>query len=228
MVAHVETPDSRADGSVDNAGFTYRVLMVEDEEFTRTLVVQTLTSAGVEVVACATVSEALRELDGFDPHVVMTDLDLGPGPSGVHLLRAVHERAPWVGRIVLSVHASPELAARDGSELPTDVVYLVKSAVSSSEELLAAIESAVEHRVVREAKGVDDRVIISAAHGEVLRLVAEGLSNAGIAEVRGISVGAAEGLVQRMFLALGLRSDHRHNTRVLAVRMLQQGRVVVR
>jgi DNA-binding NarL/FixJ family response regulator len=71
-------------------------------------------------------------------------------------------------------------------------------------------------------------VIISAAHGEVLRLVAQGLSNAGIAEVRGTSVNAAEAMVQRMFIALGIHSDRRHNTRVLAARMWQQGRVIVR
>lgn len=214
---------------VDEAGFHYRIILVEDEEFTRGLLTQTLRAVGVEVCACATVAEALGTFAGFDPHVVMTDLDLGPGPSGVHLLRAVEQQAPWVGRIVLSVHASPQLGARDWGQLPSDVVYLVKPTVSSADDLLAAIEAAVEHTVIREAgEGSDDRAVISAAHGEVLRLVAEGLSNAGIAEIRGTTVNAAEGMVQRMFLAMGIRSDRRHNARVLAVRMWQQGRVIVR
>lgn len=221
--------DDSIDDSIDDASFRYRVILVEDEEFTRGLLAQTLTSAGVEVLACATVADALAALEGFEPHVVMTDLDLGPGPSGVHLLMGVERHAPWVGRIMLSVHASPQLGASDGSELPDDVVYLVKSTVSSPQDLLAAIEAAVEHKIVRvESEGAGDRVVISAAHGEVLRLVAEGLSNAGIAEVRGTTVNAAEGMVQRMFLALGIRSDRRHNARVLAVRMWQQGRVIVR
>ena len=226
MVARPAESHDRA--SVGDAGFRYRVLVVEDEEFTRGLLAQTLTGAGVEVLACAMVAEALQALPEFDPHVVMTDLDLGPGPSGVHLLRRVQQQAPWVGRIILSVHASPVLGARDGGDLPDDVVYLVKPAVSSAADFLAAIEAAVEHKVVREKVDGDDRVIISAAHGEVLRLIAEGLSNAGIAEVRGTSVNAAEGMVQRLFLALGIRSDRRHNARVLAVRMWQQGRVIVR
>ena len=222
--------DAAVDGDdVDEAGFRYRVILVEDEEFTRGLLTQTLRAAGVEVCACATAAEALGTFAGFDPHVVMTDLDLGPGPSGVHLLRGVEQQAPWVGRIVLSVHASPQLGARDWGPLSGDVVYLVKPTVSSVDDLLAAIEAAVEHKVVREAgEGPDDRTVISAAHGEVLRLVAEGPSNAGIAEVRGTSVNAAEAMVQRMFLAMGIRSDRRHNARVLAVRMWQQGRVIVR
>lgn len=209
--------------------FHYRVLLVEDEEFTRALLTDTLTRAGVVVRACATVSDALSSLDDFDPHAVMTDLDFGPGPSGAHLLRRIEMDAPWVGRVVLSVHASPQLGARDGAELPDDVIYLVKSKVSSPDDLLEALEAAIEHKVIREVPdGGEERVVISAAHGEVLRLVAEGLSNAGIAEVRGTSLTAAEGMVQRLFLAMGIRSDRRHNARVLAVRMWQQGLVVVR
>lgn len=231
MAVHVEGfGASECDtDSVDEAGFRYRVLLVEDEQFTRGLLAQTLIGAGIDSLACSTVAEALDVLEGFDPHVVMTDLDLGPGPSGVHLLREVGKRAPWVGRIILSVHASPQLGARDGGELPCDVVYLVKSKVSSADDLLAAIEASVANKVIREVgQGSDDRVAISAAHGEVLRLVAQGLSNAGIAAVRGTSVNAAEAMVQRMFMALGIHADRQYNTRVLAVRMWQQGRVIVR
>jgi DNA-binding NarL/FixJ family response regulator len=231
MVMQVEGSDATESDtdSGDKTAFCYRVLLVEDEQFTRGLLTQTMTGAGVDVLACTTVTEAMGALASFDPHVIMTDLDLGPGPSGVHLLRGVEQHAPWVGRIMLSVHASPQLGARDGGQLPDDVVYVVKSMVSSADDLLAAIEAAVAHKVIREPGNCsDDQVVISAAHGEVLRLVALGLSNAGIAEVRGTSVNAAEAMVQRTFLALGIRSDRRHNARVLAVRMWQQGRVIVR
>lgn len=209
--------------------FCYRVLMVEDEEFTRILLTETLAKAGVITRACATVSDAMSALADFDPHVVISDLDLGPGPSGAHFLRRIAQDTPWVGRVVLSVHASPQLAARDGAELPDDVIYLVKSEISSPDDLLEAIEAAIEHKVIRELpEGGKERVVISAAHGEVLLLVAEGLSNVGIAEMRGTSLTAAEGMVQRLFLAMGIRSNRRHNARVLAVRMWQQGHVIVR
>ena len=217
-----------ADDTFDELGFRYRVILVDDGEFTRGLLAQILTGGGAEVLACASAAEALGALEGFNPHVVMTDLDLGPGPSGVHLLKGVERHAPWVGRVMMSVHASPQLGASDGNELPDDVIYLVKSAVSSQQDLLDAIEAAVEHTIIRDGASDGDRVVISAAHGEILRLVAAGLSNAGIAEARGTTVNAAEGMVQRMFLALGIRADRRHNARVLAVRMWQQGRVVVR
>lgn len=214
-------------------GFAWRVLLVEDEEFTRGLLTQTLTRAGVKVHSCASAAEALRSLDAFEPHVVMTDLDLGVGPSGVHLINRIATDAPWVGRIILSAHASPELGARDGAFLSDDVVYLVKSEVTEPGDLFNAIKAAIERQgsdVIADPSGQSDdtRIVISAAHGEILRLVAEGLSNAGIAAERETSVRAAEGMVQRMFLALGIRPNPRHNARVLAVRMWQQGRVAVR
>jgi len=221
------TSEQSAVDSADDS-FAYRVLLVEDEEFTRGLLTQTLSRAGVRTLSCASAAEALSQLDAFDPHVVMTDLDLGVGPSGVHLLGRVAELAPWIGQVVLSVHASPELGARDGRSLPEGVVYLVKSDVTSPEDLTRAIRAAVEHSTLPVEQTDDERIVISRAHGEVLRLMADGLSNAGIAKHRGTSVNAAEGMVQRTFLALGLRADPDYNTRVLAVRMWQQGRVVVR
>ena len=215
--------------TLDGGRVHYRAILVEDEDFTRSLLTQTLLRAGISVRACGTASEALACLEEFDPHVVITDMDLGPGPSGAHLLRAVGQAAPWVGCVILSVHASPQLGARDGGDLPDDVVYLVKSAVTSGTDLVSAIEASIEHRAEPQVVTDDeDRVVISQAHGEVLRLVAEGLSNAGIAEARGATVNAAEAMVQRMFRALGIQADRNHNARVLAVRMWQQGRVVVR
>ena len=64
--------------------------------------------------------------------------------------------------------------------------------------------------------------------GEILRLIAEGYSNQGIAEIRGTSIRATESLVHRTFAALGLGQDKRMSPRVQAARMWQQGRVSVR
>lgn len=209
-------------------GFRWKVLLVEDEEFTRGLLANLLTKSGAQVRATASVAGALEILAEFEPHVVITDLDLGVGPSGVHLLNRIAEDAPWTGMVILSAHASPELAVRDGSRIPPGTVYLVKSDVASADDILAVVEAAVEKRVVRELGPEADRVVLSPVHGEVLRLIAEGLSNAGIAKERNTTLRAAEGMVQRTFLALGLRSDPDHNARVLAVRMWQQGKVIVR
>jgi DNA-binding NarL/FixJ family response regulator len=209
-------------------GFRWKVLLVEDEEFTRGLLTNSLEKSGVEVQSCPSVSLALTLLQEFEPHVVITDLDLGPGPSGVHLLERVAQQTPWVGMAILSAHASPELAVRDGYRIPEGTVYAVKSAIASAEDLVALVQAAVERRVVRESDEIGDKIIVSQVHGEILRMIAEGLSNAAIARERNTSIRAAEGMVQRTFVALGIGSDADHNARVLAVRMWQQGKVIIR
>jgi hypothetical protein len=54
------------------------------------------------------------------------------------------------------------------------------------------------------------------------------LSNAAIAEARGISLRSTEALIQRTFVALGVNGDSRINPRVTATRMWRQGKVVVK
>ena len=56
-----------------------KVMLVEDEEFTRNMVTEMLTNSGVTVSSVASVAKALATIDSFDPHVVLTDLDLGNG-----------------------------------------------------------------------------------------------------------------------------------------------------
>ena len=106
----------------------------------------------------------------------------------------------------------------------------MKSQVNSSVDLLQAVESAIsdtEFTLVPELDP-EGRAVISHSQGEILRLIADGYSNLGIAEIRGTSLRSTESLVHRTFSALGIDSDRRMNARVLAVRMWQQGRVIVK
>ena len=135
-----------------------------------------------------------------------------------------------MGLVVLTSHASPELAIRPGTQLPSHVSYVMKSQVNSSVDLLQAVESAIsdtEFTLVPELDP-EGRAVISHSQGEILRLIADGYSNLGIAEIRGTSLRSTESLVHRTFSALGIDSDRRMNARVLAVRMWQQGRVIVK
>jgi DNA-binding NarL/FixJ family response regulator len=59
-------------------------------------------------------------------------------------------------------------------------------------------------------------------------MLSEGYTNSAIAKKRGTSLRAAETLVQRTFASMGIKNDEDFNPRVLAVRMWQQGKVVVK
>ena len=126
-----------------------KVMLVEDEEFTRNMVGEMLTTSGVTVTSVASVSQALATIDAFDPHVVLTDLDLGHGPDGADLLLKVFKERPWTGMVIMTAHASPELAISDSSRIPDPTVYIVKSEIKSISNLLLAIEESIELEVIK-------------------------------------------------------------------------------
>ena len=205
-----------------------RVVVVEDEALTRALIVEMLQGAGFEVHACASAAEATRECERVDPDAVVTDIDLGPGPSGLDLVESLAREAPHIAVLVLSnypilrqhpVHAHRELA------------YLDKRQVSSSTAVVAALEAALRDDAdARHAADNADAAIarLSRAQLDVLRMLAEGLSNGEIAAQRGISKRAAESLIQRTITALGIVPDDRLNPRVQAVRLYFQSTGVPR
>jgi DNA-binding NarL/FixJ family response regulator len=207
-----------------------RVLVVEDEDFTRTMVGEMLAASGLEVQAVSSVSEALRCMEDFDPHVVLTDLDLGHGPDGADLLTKVAEVRPWTGMVVMTAHASPELAINDAARIPEQAGYIVKSDIHSIQNLISVIKESII--TPGNLNGTDsaneEKITITTTQAEILRMIADGLSNSAIAEGRGISLRAAEALIQRTFVALGVSGDSSINPRVVAVRKWQQGKVVVK
>ena len=212
-------------------GFRARVLVAEDEEFTLNLLREVLEGANFQVEAVKSVAEAIERIASFDPHAVVTDLNFGvAGPSGADLLQFIEKEHPWVGKVVLTSHASPALAIPNGVAIPDGVTYLVKSELGAISDLVGAVEDSISHSSTHHARPEmeNDRIVISSTQGEILLLLAEGYTNAAIARKRGTSLRATETLVQRTFASLGIKSDEDFNPRVLAVRMWQQGKVVVK
>ena len=207
-----------------------RVLLVEDEDFTCTMVGEMLSASGITVRPVASVAEALNVIDEFDPNVVLTDLDLGDGPDGADLLTKVAEERPWTGMVVMTAHASPEIAINDASRIPEQAGYIVKSEIHSIQNLISVIQESII--MPGNFNGSDseseEKITITTSQAEILRMIADGLSNTSIAEARGISLRAAEALIQRTFVALGVNGDSSINPRVVAVRKWQQGKVVVK
>ena len=212
--------------SAENSG---RVLIVEDEAFTRNLVAGALSGLGWSVRSCGSIAEAMVLIEEAEPNAVVCDLDLGEGPTGVDLCQRLTRDYPWVGLVVLTAHTSPDLAVSSHQGLPADVVYVVKSAVQSPEELSEAVTAAIGGRErVIVASDPESVIELSREQGEVLRLLAAAYSNAAIAEERGTTLRAAEAMVQRLFTALGIRNTPAINARVQAASLWNSGRIVIR
>lgn len=208
-----------------------RVVIADDDAFTVSLVAGGLEAQGFAVFAAQTVEEAWELVESEDPHALVTDLDFGGGVSGVSLLTRVGEEYPWVGLVVLTAHRSPQLAVDDPAAIPGSAVYLVKSALRRVEDLADAVRASI-------AGGAGDRPIpgqgdgaaitITAAQGDVLRMLASGASTRALAEHRGTTVRAVETMLTRLYGTLGIEISERSNPRIEAIRMWQQGRVDVR
>ena len=210
--------------------FHLRVLFVEDEGFTSNMVSELLTNLGVSVRAVKNVAEAISALPEFTPNVVVTDLDLGEGPTGSDLLNYLERDFPWIGKVILTSHASPELALGANSKLPKDVTFLIKSLVSAQDIHHAIVDSLEEHGSVQGAKleKTDGMYIVSRKQAELLKLLGDGLSNSAIAEARNRTLKATESMIHRLFASLEINADPNINPRVVAVRLWQQGKVLIK
>lgn len=212
--------------------FDGRVVVVEDESYTRTILVEALASRGINAAGADDAGSAMRLVKAHDPHVVIADLDLGAGPSGADLLNRLHQDRPWLGLVVLTGHSDPQLALPTRTRLPQRCIYLVKSSVDDLDTIIAAVESSLQvtsgsHQEQRRAND-PRRVQLTATQGAILRLIGQGLSNEAIATERGTSRRAAEMQVHRVFSALGVANEDGRNARVLAARMWRDGRITIR
>jgi DNA-binding NarL/FixJ family response regulator len=210
------------------------VVLVEDDSFTRQLISHALTLQGFGVTEAANASAAVELVKRVQPHVVVSDLDLGKGASGLDLLRIVHRDFPWIGLVALSAHTASMLVG-EGS-LPEGTPYLVKSAIQDLGEIGAAIRESISNASdAAKERPVDDGLspagqqhVVSKSQAETLRLLSQGHTNQAIADLRGTSLRAAETMIQRTYKSLGLNRESKRNNRVEAVSLWRQGKVQVR
>lgn len=211
--------------------FGHRLLLVDDDEFLRSMLVESLTKAGCEVRDSGTVAGAIEILTDFDPNAVLCDLNLGDGPSGIDLLKRIEIDYPWMGQVILSSHRSVELAIGKSLSIPGNAVYLVKSLIRSPTEIIEGIQQAISLRSPHqqnEPNSDDGAISLTNEQAKILRYLAAGYSNSAIAEARGTTLRATEAMVQRTFAALGLEADPNRSQRVLAVNLWMHGKVIVR
>ena len=189
---------------------------------TRGLVKHTLEGAGFRVVAVSSPRTAIKEFDTIDPDVLLLDIDLGDRPNGIDLAAILCAQAPYLGVVFLSNYPALDVV-EGGLAPPSGASFVHKASIDGPDQLVTAIECVLDDQALHVAMGnlPDDHPLrsLSAPQMGVLRLIAEGCSNARIAERRGITVRSAERLVSRTFTALGLDDDPSVNARVAATRI---------
>lgn len=197
-----------------------RLLLVEDEPMVAALLQETLTAAGFEVLIAYSALEAKSRAKQFDPDVAILDINLGAGPSGVDLSFLLNKSYPGIALALLTKHPDLRTAGYSKEDVPPGCGFIRKDMVTNSQHIVEAIEGIIESSKRFRADSDPARPFseLTIAQVEVLRLVAQGYTNAEIAKRRNTSVRAVEQLLGAVFTTLQIDVDGRINPRVEAVR----------
>ncbi len=198
------------------------VLVVEDEPFVRGLVADKLKGEGFTVELASSAAEARKITANKDIDIVVLDIDLGSGPSGLDLGLALHKMHPEIALVFLTHVPEPRIFGVDVKSMPKNAAYLLKQRLADPNLLKDAIEAALRDKVGPEFR--DDLrpthplMNVSKTQLDVLRMIAKGYSNQQIAEARGTTLRAVENLVNRAIAAAGIDVKSKTSARVIAVR----------
>ena len=193
-----------------------RILIVEDDPLLRTSLSGALSGDGARIVASvATAADGVAVAERSAIDVLLTDLDLGRGPTGAVLAHALRRTHPQLGVVVLTSYTDPRLVGTKLSQLPVGTEYVTKQSVRD----LGVLRTAVVRAATRGAQPLARKEAPAGTHLtdgqiETMRLVAEGLSNAEIASRRVVTEKSVEVAVSRIIKQLGLERDRSRNARV--------------
>lgn len=198
-----------------------RVMIVEDDAFMRSMVISALQMQDMDVVAeSQSAGFAMKTAGMIRPDIAILDLNLGAGPTGIDLAIALRGILPRVGIVLLTSYEDPRLHRPNLPQLPAGSVYLKKGDVSKVEVLINAVNQALSYDVKR-GKIVDNEKQRVSTLGqftdvqiETMRLVANGLSNAQIAEMRNVTEKSVEQTISRLASIFEIKSGKDKNMRV--------------
>jgi DNA-binding NarL/FixJ family response regulator len=207
-----------------------RIVIAEDAAVLRELLAQMLTERGNEVCAAVADADALRSaVAEHRPDVTVVDIRMPPTHSDEGLRAAIDIRRehPGTGVLLFSQYIETRFATRLLAAGSAGVGYLLKDRVANTAEFTEALArvaaggTALDPEVVTQLAGGGRRTAeiesLTTREREVLALMAEGRSNAAIAQTLVVSAGTVEKHVAAVFGKLGLPSSEDANRRVLAV-----------
>jgi DNA-binding NarL/FixJ family response regulator len=219
---------SAVDDMAMSATFPVRVVVAEDDVLLREGLVSLLDRPGFDVVGQAGNGvELLAMVREMEPALVVTDIRMPPTHSteGLDVARMIREELPATAILVLSSHVEVEHAM----ELLASghrVGYLLKSRVIDVEEFIdtlgriakgaSVVDPALVTELVSVRRSHDPLAVLSTREREVLALMAEGRSNAGIAHRIWIAEGTVEKHVRSIMQKLNLPDTGDAHRRVLA------------
>ncbi len=207
-----------------------RIVLAEDHTLLREGLARLLSDEGHEVVALAAdADELIAAVDAHEPDVVVTDVRMPPTNTddGLRAALEIRRRRPAVGVLVLSQYVEKRYAAQLLADRSDGVGYVLKDRVAQVEDFLDALarvaagSTALDPEVVRQLMAAtshtDPLNRLTPRESEVLHQMAQGHTNAAVAERLHVSLSAVEKHVNTIFDKLDLRHTTGYSRRVLAI-----------
>jgi DNA-binding NarL/FixJ family response regulator len=207
-----------------------RVVIAEDAVLLRAGLTHLLVDAGEDVVAAVDNGDALLvAVERHQPDLAIVDVRMPPSHTdeGLRAALAIRARWPHVGILVLSQYVEERYATELLAGDTAGIGYLLKDRVADESDFLAAVRrvgdggTALDPEVVAQllarARRRDPLAQLTPRERDVLALMAEGRSNAAIAQALVVSDGAVEKHVSNIFTKLDLSPTEHDHRRVLAV-----------
>lgn len=205
-----------------------RVVVADDSVLLREGLVRVLVEAGHEVVGSfGDADSLLAAVEALDPDLAVLDVRMPPlfRDEGVRAAIRLRSLVPRSGILLLSQYVEVAYAQELLGSGTGRVGYLLKDRVASLDELVDAIDRIADGGTVLDPEVVaqligrrnDPLASLTPREREVLQLMAEGRTNAAIAEALFIGIGAVEKNVTSIFGKLALEDSGIDHRRVLAV-----------
>jgi DNA-binding NarL/FixJ family response regulator len=207
-----------------------RVVIAEDLALLRDGIVRLLRDSGMEVVAAVEDGEALVEAVARErPDVAVVDVRLPPSfrDEGLRAALEARRRVPGTAVLVVSQYVEQTYAVELLADGAGGVGYLLKERIADPADFVEAVRRVAEGGTAMDPEVVAQLVArrgraaplaeLTPREREVLELMAEGRSNASIAETLVVTEGAVEKHVSNIFGKLGLTTSEGAHRRVLAV-----------
>ncbi len=206
------------------------MLVAEDEDFTRALIVNALQAVDIEVILeTASATYALKTATRMSVDAAILDLNLGRGPTGLDLALGLRRNLPGIGIVFLTSYADPRLLGSTSTMAPYGSVYLQKSSIGEISKIKRGIERSVENAKFAhiksniQIKDLGSSNSLTDVQIEIVRMVASGLSNSEIAAIRDVTEKSIEQTLSRILKKTNIDMDDKKNRRVeLALYYLRQ------